>query len=225
MKKRWLIVPLAFFLIQAAHAQNKEIGAFVCWEYDRKFYHYGAVQAVGAVEFDNRYLIRGGISLGKTQFDAGINAFGSARFDPKGARPLHFALAYIYNGLPDYDVHAHTLLPLIAYKGRRTEVAAGTTFRFTSFFSEPALLEAILAFSVCFYFIDNEIFSLAISWGNFDDFSARALGAYSFSLNSILRLSSSWFLVNEIELKQSGSLGLSAAFYGIAWRGGVRFAW
>jgi hypothetical protein len=60
---------------------------------------------------------------------------------------------------------------------------------------------------------------------NFSDFYAGTMGAYSHSLNSLIRLGKHWSLINNIELLQSGSVALAANFYGIAYRGGFRFTW
>jgi len=51
------------------------------------------------------------------------------------------------------------------------------------------------------------------------------MGAYSLCLYSAVAINKQWSIINDIELLQSGSVGLSANFYGINWRGGVKFTW
>jgi hypothetical protein len=41
----------------------------------------------------------------------------------------------------------------------------------------------------------------------------------------MVRINRQWSVVGDIELLQGGIYGLTAAFYGIAFQGGVRFAW
>jgi hypothetical protein len=127
--------------------------------------------------------------------------------------------------MPEYDAHVHTLLPVFSYNKRRAGVAIGANCRFTSFFTEPAVFESMLAFSGYFNFINNEDLRIALTLANFDDFNARNMAALSLSLNVAVCLNNHWSILTDFELTQSGSIGLSANFYGIAWRGGIKFTW
>jgi hypothetical protein len=51
------------------------------------------------------------------------------------------------------------------------------------------------------------------------------MGSYSINLNSLARLTKKISLVNELELLQTGSVGLVANFYGIVYKGGVLLQW
>lgn len=58
--------------------------------------------------------------------------------------PVNLKFAYTYNGLPDYETHIHTMLPLIQAGWRYFGFSIGETLRFTHFSDGPALFEPIL---------------------------------------------------------------------------------
>ena len=229
------IFPLLFFLsfflcLQNIHAfdidiTGKEAGVYFKGEYNRSFYWYGDISIIGAVELNNKFTFKGGFLYGKTNYDTDIKAFTGARFDPWADKPLNLSLSYIYNGLPEYEVHSHTILPVISYNAKWAGIGVGTSFRFTSFFGEPAVFESLLSFSGYVNFINNEKLRLGISCANFSDFHAGNMGSYSLGLNSVIHINRKWSVINDFELMQSGSTGLSATFYGISWRGGMKFTW
>ena len=228
---RFLLLPLAFFLLAGnicaldIDTTGKEVGAYLGLEYNRNFYYYGELSIIGAVELNNRYTIKGGFSFGKTEYDTDIKSFIGARFNPLTDKPLNLSFSYIYNGLPEYDAHVNTLLPVVSYNTGRAGITIGTNFRLTSFLVEPAVFESMLAFSGYVNFINNEDLCIGISCANFDDFSAGNMGAYSLILNVSVCPNRNWSIINDIKLMQSGSVGLSANYYGLAWRGGARFKW
>ena len=204
---------------------GKEAGVFFTGEYNRIFYWYGDVSAIGAVELNNKITFKSGFLYGKTQYDTDIKVFTGARYDPWANLPLNFSLSYIYNGLPDYDVNSHTILPVISYNAKWVGIGIGTSFRFTSFFGEPVVFESVFSFSGYVNFVNNEKLCIGISFANFSDFNAGNMGSYSLGLNSEIYIDRQWSVINEFELMQSGSNGLSATFYGISWRGGMKFTW
>ncbi|MCL2270051.1 MAG: hypothetical protein FWC24_01780 [Treponema sp.] len=226
-----VLLALVFFLyLPDIHAfdieiTGKEIEGFARGEYNRGFYYYGEISSTGVVEFNDRYAVKSGISLGKTAFDADVKAFASVRFSPLARKPLHLTAAYIFNGLPEYKAYAHTILPAVFYNARRAGIGVGTCFRFTSFFSEPALFEAVLSLSSYFNFINRESLRIGITCANFNDFTARNMGAYTYALNTAVRINKNWTVINDVELIQGGSVAMSAAFYGVAWKGGAKFTW
>ncbi|MDR2553595.1 MAG: hypothetical protein LBD31_10600 [Treponema sp.] len=139
--------------------------------------------------------------------------------------PLYAGLAYIYNGLPGYEIYSHTLLPLMSLKGRWAGIALGPGFRFTEFFGEPPVFESMISFSAYVNFLDREKLRLGLRCANFNNFNAGNMGAYFINLNSTVYLTKQCALINEFEILQSGSVALSANFYGIVYRGGVVFTW
>ena len=223
--------PLVFFLL--AHnlpalninLTGKEAGFDFRAEYNRSLFHSIDCAVLGAVEFNELYAFKGGISLGGTGDSFDIKTFTQGRIGPLFNIPLYFSLAYIYNGLPAYETHMHTLLPAASLNGRRAGITIGPGLRFTRFFGESALFESMLSFSAYVNFINNEKLRLGLSWANFSDFFAGTMGSYSLRVNSVIALNEHWSLINDLELLQSGSVGLAANFYGIAYRGGVRFSW
>lgn len=225
------LLPLLFFLaVHNIHAFDMEITGKTIEGYSRKEYnrtslYYGELSSIGAIALNDRYVFKSGISIGKTAVDTDIKLCNSARFDPFAGKPLQIAAAYLYTGLPEYRTHAHTILPVIAYNARWAGIGIGTGLRFTSFSGEPALFEAVLSFSGYVNFICKEALRIGIRCANFNDFSAGNMGSYALTLNSAVRLTKNWSIMNDLELMQSGSVALSAGFYGIAWRGGAQFTW
>ena len=225
------IFPILFLLcLQNIHALDieitgKEAALYSKMEYNRSFLGYGNISTTGAIELNNICSFRGGFLLGTTKYYTDIRFFTDAALAPWAKIPLRFSLAYIYNGLPQYKAHAHTILPVVSYNGKWAGIGAGVAFRFTSFFRETALFESILSFSGYVNFVNNEKLRIGICCANFNDFYAGNMGAYSLSLYSAVHINKQWSIINDIELLQSGSVGLSANFYGINWRGGVKFTW
>ena len=232
MIRKWLWV---FFLLPLnlpadIQTTGSEAGLEFRGEYNRATRHSIDVSAFAAVALTRWYAVGGGIALGETGggtagggFD--IKAFAQNTIGPLFAKPLHISLSYIYNGLPAWETHSHTLLPLVSWKGRWAGIALGPGLRFTNFFGEPPLFEAMLSASVYVNFINNRKLRMGMGLANFNDFYAGNMGAYALNLNSLIRLSEQWSIINTIELLQSGSVALAKNFYGIAYRGGVRYKW
>jgi len=220
---------LIFFIslnnIHAVDITEREIEAFLRGEYNRAFNYYGDISIIGSLKLDNMFGFKLGFSLGKAAVDTNVKTHASAAIIPFPGMPLDFRVSYIYNGIPDYNNHTHTILPVISYNGGRAGISIGPSLRFTSFFGEAPQFESILSFSAYFNFINNDTLCIGISCANFNDFQAKNFGAYSFKFNTAIRMDSSWQIINEIELMQSGGDGLSAIFYGFGWRGGARFSW
>ncbi len=205
---------------------QKEFEAYVRAGYNRGFGGCGDLSVAGELKPQEILTLRGGLSVGNLSAGTGeIKAFTSVRADPFARLPLRFSLSYIYNGLPRYDVNASSILPVVSYGTTRAGVSYGPNFRFTSFFGETAQYELINSFSAYFNFIYNDRRRLAAVVGNFGDFYAKNMGAYSLRLNYAVLVTGNWTAVNEIELSQSGGDALSANFYGVAWRGGAKYAW
>jgi hypothetical protein len=174
---------------------------------------------------NNRYTLKGGISSGITAFYHDINTFISAGYSPFLKLPLNFSVAYIYNGLPEYRAHAHSIIPVISFNAKRAGISIGSNFRHTFFFQEPAIFESILSFYGYFNFINTGKLSIGAGAGNFSDFHAKNMGAYSLNLYAAIHPDNGWIIINEVELMQSGGDGLAAVFYGFACRTGVKFSW
>ena len=209
----------------AIRITGKEAGFDMGVEYNRALGFFEDFSVLGSLELNDRYTVKGGLSLGKTEDGIDIKAFTLSRMFPKAGKSLHLDLAYIYNGLPAYKTHTHAILPLVSFSGRWVGISFGTSFRFTSFFGEPALFESMLSFSGYVNFLNREKLRIGMRFANFRDFYAGNTGSYSLSLNCLIRFNEKWSLINDVELLQSGSIALAANLYGIAYRGGVRFTW
>jgi len=227
---RKIIMLIFLFCVREIHALDieiteKEAEAYLCWEYNRNYVFLGDISAIGGVELNNRLKFRSGISLGWADNITDIKTFSSARFGLFAKWPLGVEFSWIYNGLPEYETHSHTVLQFISWNAKYAGITIGPGFRFTSFFSESPIFETTLSVNVYANFINNEKLRIGVSVANFNDFQARNFAFYSLCLNSAVQINRRWSLLNELELKQSGGDGLSTVFYGIAMRGGARFKW
>jgi len=221
----FLITLISLNNIHAVEITKSEIEAFLRGEYSRAFNYYGDISAIGSIELNNMFAFRLGFSLGNAADSTNIKTHTSAAYIPFSRIPLDFRVIYIYNGIPDYENHTHTILPLVSYNAARAGISIGPGLRFTSFFNEIAIFESILSFSVYFNFINNDSLRIGISIANFNDFQIKNFGAYSLKFNTAIRLDSNLQIINDLELSQSGGDGLSTAFYGFGWRGGIRYTW
>jgi len=211
--------------IHTAEITDGEIEAYLRGEYNRAFNYCGDISAIGSIEINNIFNFRLGFSLGKMADSTNINTHTSAAITPFSRIPVGFHIIYIYNGIPDYENHTHTILPLVSFNTARAGISAGLSLRFASFFGEIAQFESILSLSIYFNFINNDKLCLGLGFVNFSDFQAKNFGAYSLKFNTVIRLDDKWQIVNELELSQSGGDGFSTTFFGFGWRGGVKFKW
>ena len=227
---RKLLPVIIFFCLPPAWAMElsitgRALEGYVALEYNRSFAWCGELSSIGSVKFNNRCAFRSGISFGRTEVDTDIKTFTGIQVDPVKEQPLHVSAAYIYNGMPLYKTHSHTIMPLVSCSTKRAGIAIGTGFRFTRFFDAPVLFESVVSFSGFFNFISRETLDIGVSCANFGDFYAGNLGAYSFGLNSAVHANRQFSIINRIRLMQSGSIALSANFYGIAWQSGLQYTW
>jgi hypothetical protein len=227
---RKLIILVFFICAREIHALDteitgKEFEAHLSGEYNRSYYFLGGISATGAVELNHRLKFKTGLSLGWAEGITDIKIFTNAGFGLLKKWPLGLELSWMYNGLPEYETHSHTLLPVIYFNAKYGGISIGPGFRFTSFFNEPAIFQPTLSISVYANFINNEKLRIGVSLANFNDFQANNFALYSLCFNSAIHINRRWSLLNELELKQSGGDGLTAAFYGVALRGGARFTW
>jgi len=206
---------------------QKEVGGDFRLEHNRSLDYSGDVSVFGDIELNGQFGARGGLALGWLDDEFDVKTFASVRYTPFIAVPIKINLAYNYYGLPgpSYNSHTHTLFPYFSFNGKWGGLAVGVSFRFSSFFGEPPIFDTTLSFSGNVNFINDEKFLLGLTIANFNDFYIKNLGAYSIRLNFIIHIDEHWSFSNELEFMQSGSAGLSALFYGFAYRGGVRFSW
>jgi len=216
------------FCIQIAYGidlTEKEIEGYITGEYNRGDNFNAGIAAAGGIELNKICKIRSGFSFGKSEDISDINAFISGKYSPFSELPLSFSLLYIYNNFLEYKTYIHSILPYISYNTKRVGISLGSNLRFSSFFEEIAIFESMLSFCGYFNFINNETLRIGLSAGNFNEFNAKHLGAYSLGINSVIRIKNNLFLLNDFELLQSGADGFTSVFYGFGWHGGARFTW
>lgn len=219
-----MIFFLALQNLSALDITDKEAAFDFRGEYSRSLLYAIDFSGSAAIELNDLYTFRGGLSLGAAGGSFDIKLF--TRFEAGPVfKVLRFSLAYVYNGLPGYGAHTHTLLPLVSVNGRWAGISIGPGIRFTRYFGETTVFESVLSLWGYVNFVNNDKLVIGISAANFTDFYVGNMGSYSIRLNSLLRINDQWAIINDLELLQSGSIGLTASFYGIAYRGGFRFTW
>jgi hypothetical protein len=225
------IFMLLFFI--AAHISygmdfkitGREIGVFYSPEYNRAFNFCWDLSTVGSVKLNDSYAIKAGLAMGSVGTVFEIKAFTGGEMALPVSIPLYVGLFYNYNGLPDYESHAHSIPLLFSIKGKRAGAALGINPRFSSFFGEPPVFEPILCVSLYLFLYKTDTLQFKFEVSNFNDFTYKNFGAYFFKLNNIIGLSKQLSLINEIELHQSGNIILVTNFYGVTYHGGVIFLW
>ena len=232
MKKFAVIICISFFGVYSLWAADvqitgKELGAGINAEYNRSFNFCGDFSAIGSVTLNDHYVAQSGLALGWLGNTFDIKAFGLFRLTSLPFRPLKISLLYNYYGLPagGYNIHTHTILPYISLNWKWAGISLGAAFRYTFFFDDLPVFESMLSFSGYVNFILREKFRMGLKIANFDNFYIRNVGAYYLGFFGDIRINKNLSVVNELDMYQAGSVALSASFYGIAYRGGVRYSW
>jgi hypothetical protein len=220
-----LILPVPAFALELS---GVELGLTVHPEYNRSMYFSWDAGVFGLLELNRSFVFEGGLALGQIWDIMDIDAHVSGEFAFPFLRdyvPMNVKLAYIYNGMPDYETHIHTLLPLFSINWRWLGGSLGQTLRFTRFAGNPALFEPILAYRVYVNFYHTEESEVGISLANFDDYAANNLGAYFYVFYNRVRLNPLVSLSNELRIDISGTSAYPTSIYGMSYRGGVIFTW
>jgi hypothetical protein len=217
-----------FFFVSGLYGldfSDAEFGFSVTPEYNRAFNQCWTFSGTGSLNFNERCTVKSGLSFWAAQAVYEVDTFISGEAVFPSSLPLSGSFAYVFNGMPDYDTGSHTLLPLISLKGRRAGISVGPAFRFNAFYYTRMAFESVLAVSAYVNFYNTEKFRVGLRCANFGDFAVGNFGSYFLNLNSSLKLTKMFSLINELELHQSGSSGLSASFFGVAYRGGLTVSW
>jgi hypothetical protein len=218
---------MVFLLVSDAHGlplTRAEIGCTFEPELNRTFYTGVAFASFGAVTV-NTFAASGGVALGVLNNAFDMKIFAKAEYRLPIKLPLIFSFHYTYNGLPDYKTHIQSLLPMVALKGRWVGTAIGPAWHFTIFKQEPVIIEPIFAFSAYVNLYNTEKGRIGLECANYTDFVSRNMGSYSFRLYTSIRITPICTFINDLTLYQTGSVGLAAQLYGIAYRGGIAFTW
>jgi len=221
-----------FFSLPFLNAQEfntaeiqRELGFFTIAEYNRAFMGTMGIGFSGAISFNNRVFINGGMALSKSEFADEIYTFGTLKFSTSNRRNFYAGLSHFYFSMPMYHMQSHSLFPFFSYDGRRSGFTAGINIRSSIFFYEAPIQEMIMTFRVYYHFINNGKFLFGIQLANFSDFHAGNFGSMWFALNGEYRINSSWLFYSELRFLQSGVDSLSATIYGIVFSGGLKYSW
>ncbi|MFP3042139.1 hypothetical protein LQZ19_10020 [Treponema primitia] len=228
-----IVLLLCLFFIKNAYGfdisiTRAELGFGIIPEYNRSFYYSWDIMTTGSVEFNKNFILGSGVSMGQVEDIFDINTYINAEYGFPFFRPyvpMVLKIAYIYNGLPEYETHIHTLLPTFSFKWRYFGGSIGSTLRFTTFDKNPAIFEPIIAYSAYLNFYNTDDAVIGIGLSNYDDFNAANLGSYSFNLNNRIRITNLISLSNVVEIAMSGNVGHIVSVYGISYGGMIIFKW
>jgi len=204
---------------------GKEVGIDLGLEYNRVFNFCGDLAATGSMELFNRYTFKTGLSFGGVKKSLDFKYFFSGQMEILPGTGFCFSLAYIYNGITGFHTHSHSLFPCLSWYGKRAGISAGTNLRFNRFYGEFFSFESMISFSVYVNFLLRENLKAGFRIANFSEFNAGNMGAYNLAVYSGISINENWSFNGEAVLMQSGSVGLGTAFYGIAFRAGMRYVW
>ena len=228
-----------------------ELGGVLKMEYNRVFTNCFEFETNGGMEILRFLNLEGGISVGSIGPTLDFNSYARLGVQPlsfiqesglipswtEGSRseskvralrwltPLQLNLNYIHNNIPDFKTSIHSIIPYLSWEGRRAGISLGINFRYTVFNYEAPIDESIFVFSLYLNLINNQQVKLGIRYANFNNFLSGNMGSYSLSLYSSYQVWKILYLRNDIELLQTGSVGLAANFYGVRYTGGVAFRW
>jgi hypothetical protein len=194
-------------------------------KYDRVFLNYADMAAHGSVTLNDRFSIKSGIALELPENLPIISFFINHEIALPASIPLYLTIAYAANRMPEYHTAVRSIAPLVSLNGRRAGISVGSTLRFTSFYSERAIFEAVFAFSTYVNFYYSDKIKLGMRWASFDNYLYGNMGSYFVTFYSLITLPTKVSFINEIEIHQTGSIALTANFYGISYKGGILFQW
>jgi hypothetical protein len=209
-------------------------------EYHRSLGFCQEFAAAGEQFIGNSCAVRGGIALGLTgrEFDLDMFLGGSYRL-PLPVE-LSVQLLYIYNTIPAYTYQTNTLFPFLSLRRNWGGLDLGAAFRFTIFDSASPIFEPVWAARLFFAVPALDKIKLTVGIGSFSNFNVGNLGAYYFYVKSridlrefrpVKKLKERWrkspriYLINNLELYQTGSIALSSTFQGFALQGGIGLVW
>jgi len=204
---------------------NMEIECFLNADFNRTFYFVGGISAADKIEFNNRFAIKEGISLSWTENVTNIKLFNNTAYRILADWPIEVKLAWVYNGLPEYETHSHAITPSVSWNAKYYGINIGFGARFTSFFDERPQLEFLLPIGIYVNFKNNEKICVGMSLANYNDFQADSFIAFALAAKTSVNINEHLSIINELEYKHSGADGLTATFHGIVWKGGVKLTW
>lgn len=208
-----------------------EVGLLFRPEFNLSSNYSWDIAAIGSLELNDQFVFKGGFTAGRIWDITAVNAQGSAEYNFPFFKhvPLSLRAVYIYNGMPDYEMNIHSIIPFatfgLLYFGVEIKASVGYLMRFTAFRESPAVFEGILQYSIDVNFYNSEYGNIGIGFSNFDDFSARDLASYSFGLKSRLRLLSRIFIINELRIDLGENVARLSSIYAMVYKGGVVFSW
>jgi hypothetical protein len=205
--------------------RSREFGIEMEYQYNLGFDHCWNFFVFGSVEFNKLFLLRGGVSAGRTGKVSDINGFLLGRFSFPFYMPLNVKLAYLCNKLPEYQTNIHTILPLAGLEWKYFGFSAGTTLRFTGFHDNVFLFEVLPAYSVHVMFINFKKVRVGFRVANFSDYESGNLGSYSYRFKSKVYITDHLAVTNNFEILISGSISRLVSVYSYSYKGGVVFSW
>ncbi|WP_461257900.1 hypothetical protein [Treponema sp. R80B11-R83G3] len=205
---------------------NMETEYFLISDFNRTFNFVGGFSATGKIEFNERVAVKEGIYINYLPEDVTIiKLFTNATYRILADLPLDVKLAWVYNGLPDYETHSHAIVPIISWDAKYYGISVGFGWRFTSFFDEGPQLEYMMPMGLYVNFINNDKLCVGMSLANYNDFQIDSFIAFALAAKVTIKLDNTFSISNELEFRQSGVDGLTATPHGVVWKGGAKLTW
>ncbi|MDR1908739.1 MAG: hypothetical protein LBQ35_02365 [Spirochaetaceae bacterium] len=205
-----------------------EFGAGTAQNHNRGFYYFWSVNSFFSAEFDESLMLYCAATLGQR---AGIFDLGSTLSVEYGLPflrpyvPLFLKSAYLYQGLPAWETHIHTLISTAALKWKRAGFSLGYTLRWTNFTTGPVLFEPVIAYMayLTFFKAGDTVIGARIS--NFGDSYADNLASFHVALDNEFELGKRIRITCGFEVLLSGNVGHIVSVYGVSFREGIIFKW
>jgi hypothetical protein len=221
----FIVYFMSLIHLSALDSPRIEAGFTVEPEINRAFSSAVSFASFGAFKVNSRFILKGGVSLGTTGNIFDMKGFTKTEAVFPLPVPLSVSVHYIYNGMPAYKTHIQSLAPLISFKSRWVGVSFGPAWHFITFNRKMVAAEPVFAFSWYVNFYHTDKGRIGLRCANLTDFVSGNTGAYWVQLSSRFSVTPICSFINDLTVYQSGSIGLSAAFYGLAYRGGIVFTW
>ena len=218
----------AFPLYGAGPDSATELGIGFHPEYTRSFHYAWDFFVFGRLQLPGNFTAGGGVAAGKIRDIVDVDAYAFAEYAvPFWEKyfPARIQFRYIYNGLPAYKTHVHTLLPLFSVNWRRFGFSLGETLRFTRFDGAPVSFEPILSYALYGILYTGPGAHIRLGIANGDDFTANNIGSWFVALRSRFAIGPAVFVISEVKVDISGNVRDLTSVYGISVREGIVFSW
>jgi hypothetical protein len=200
---------------------KSEVEVFISSEVNKSMPFLWNVHALGSIEIQHMFTVRGGASFGKDDvFITG--AFTRIGYQLPFGIPLSLNASYILNAYPSYKTTMHSVIPFLTSNLGRFELTLGYCFRFLQYAEDNLIKERMFAYRLLFHAVNSSQGNLSFYAGNFSDFVCENNASYQLGFMFDITMLSHISFTGGLKILQTGSAGLSSVFYGMVMNGGIR---